>query len=59
MYAQFYSGMRWTLLPQLALGLFVITFLGAIVRAWLPSRRREIEAASRLPFDDRERRISS
>ena len=57
MYAHFYAGMRWTSLPLLALGLFFAVFITAIVRVWLPSRRREIEAASRLPFDDRERRI--
>jgi cytochrome c oxidase cbb3-type subunit 4 len=57
MYAHFYAGMRWTSLPLLALGLFLAVFLAAIVRVWLPSRRQEIEAASRLPFDDRERRI--
>jgi hypothetical protein len=57
MYAHFYAGMRWTSLPLLALGLFVAVFLAAIVRVWLPSQRREIEAASRLPFDAQERRI--
>jgi hypothetical protein len=54
MYAHFYAGMRWTSLPLLALGLFLATFIAAIVRVALPSRRREIEAASRLPFDERE-----
>jgi hypothetical protein len=55
MYAHFYAGMRWTSLPLLALGLFLAVFITAIVRVVLPSRRREIETASRLPFDDRER----
>jgi len=57
MYAHFYAGMRWTSLPLLALGLFLAVFVAAIVRVWLPSQRREIEAASRLPFDEHERRI--
>ena len=59
MYAQFYAGMRWSSLPLLALFLFLVTFIAAIVRVWLPSRRREIEAVSRLPFDEHERRIES
>jgi cbb3-type cytochrome oxidase subunit 3 len=59
MYAQFYAGMHWTSLPLLALCLFLITFIAAIVRVVLPSRRREIEAAARLPFDEHERRIPS
>jgi hypothetical protein len=57
MYAHFYAGMRWTSLPLLALGLFLAVFVAAIVRVWLPSRRREIEAASRLPFDAHERQV--
>ena len=57
MYAHFYAGMRWTSLALLALGLFLAVFLTAIVRVWLPSRRRELDAAARLPFDDHERRI--
>jgi cytochrome c oxidase cbb3-type subunit 4 len=54
MYAHFYAGMHWTSLPVLALLLFLGVFITAIVRVSLPSRRREIEAASRLPFDERE-----
>jgi cbb3-type cytochrome oxidase subunit 3 len=59
MYAQFYAGMRWSTLPLLALCLFLVTFIAVIVRVALPSRRREIEAASRLPFDEHERSIES
>jgi cytochrome c oxidase cbb3-type subunit 4 len=55
MYAHFYAGMRWTSLPVLALLLFLAVFIAVIVRVSLPSRRREIDAAARLPFDDRER----
>jgi cbb3-type cytochrome oxidase subunit 3 len=53
-YAHFYSGMQWTALPVLALFLFLGTFVAAVVRVCLASRRKEIEAAARLPFDDRE-----
>jgi cbb3-type cytochrome oxidase subunit 3 len=42
-------------LPVLALLLFLAVFIAVIVRVSLPSRRREIDAAARLPFDDRER----
>jgi len=55
MYGHFYAGMPWTSLPLLALFLFLGVFITVIVRVSLPSRRREIEAAARLPFDDRER----
>jgi len=55
MYAHFYAGMRWTSLPVLALLLFLGVFIAVIVRVSLPSRRREIDAAARLPFDDHER----
>jgi len=54
MYAHFYAGMHWTSLPVLALLLFLFVFITVIVRVSLPSRRREIDAAARLPFDDRE-----
>jgi cbb3-type cytochrome oxidase subunit 3 len=53
-YAHFYAGMSWTSLPLLALLLFLGTFLAVIVRVSLASRRKEIEAASRLPFDEHE-----
>jgi len=55
MYAHFYAGMRFTALPLLALGLFLGTFVAVIVRVAQSSRRRELDAASRLPLDDNER----
>lgn len=54
MSAHFYAGMHWSSLPVLALLLFLTVFVVAIVRVSLPSRRREIDAAARLPFDERE-----
>lgn len=31
---------------------FTVTMVGWIVWTWLPSRREELEAASRMPFDE-------
>jgi hypothetical protein len=54
MYAAFYAHMPWTGLPILALVLFLATFVAAVVRVCLSSRRREIDLASRLVFDAHE-----
>lgn len=53
MYAHFYAGMQFTALPLVGLAIFFTTFVAAIVRVSLRSRRQELEAASRLPFDDK------
>lgn len=37
---------------EVALVLFVLAFLGIVVSVFRPSRSREMDAASRLPFDD-------
>ena len=55
MYAHFYAGMQWTNLPVFALLLFMVTFLGAIVRVSRKARRAQLDAAARLPFDENER----
>ena len=54
MYAHFYAHMRWTALPLFGLLLFLVTFIAVVVRVLLASRRKEIEAAARLPFDPHE-----
>jgi hypothetical protein len=54
LYAHFYSGMQFTALPVAALCLFLGTFVAVVVRVSLASRRKEIEVASRLPFDEHE-----
>jgi hypothetical protein len=54
MYAHFYAHMRWASLPLFALVLFLTTFIAVVVRVCLASRRMEIDAASRLPFDQHE-----
>jgi cbb3-type cytochrome oxidase subunit 3 len=51
MYAHFYAHMRWTSLPLFALCLFLTTFVAVVVRVFLASRRKEIDAAAQLPFD--------
>jgi cbb3-type cytochrome oxidase subunit 3 len=51
MFAQFYSGMRWSALPVFALLLFLGTFLTVVVRTLLPSKRSELDRHSRLPFE--------
>ena len=35
-----------------AMVLFIMAFLVVVVRIWWPGRRREMDAASRLPLDD-------
>lgn len=37
---------------EIALVLFVAVFIAVAIRTWLPSRRRELDAAARLPFDE-------
>jgi cbb3-type cytochrome oxidase subunit 3 len=54
LYAHFYAGMEWTALPLLALFLFFGTFVAVVIRVSLASRRREMDAASLLPFDEHE-----
>jgi cbb3-type cytochrome oxidase subunit 3 len=54
MYAHFYAHMRWASLPIFALCLFLTTFIAVVVRVCLASRRKEIDAASHLPFDGNE-----
>ena len=50
MFAQFYSGMHWSVLPIFALVLFLATFLTVVVRTLLPSQRAQLDEQSRLPF---------
>jgi len=57
MFAQFYSGMRWTSLPVAALLLFLATFVAAVVRVTVLARRSDLEPLARLPLDDRNERI--
>ena len=54
MYAHFYAHMRWTSLPLFSLILFLATFVAVVIRVLLASRRAEIDAAARLPFDSHE-----
>jgi cbb3-type cytochrome oxidase subunit 3 len=37
---------------QISLILFLVVFIAIIARTFAPSRRRELEEASRLPLDD-------
>jgi cbb3-type cytochrome oxidase subunit 3 len=37
---------------QVALVLFLIVFIAIAIRTFLPSRRQELDEASRLPLDD-------
>lgn len=40
------------LYAEVALVLFLLVFIVVVVRLLLPSRRRELDEASRLPLDD-------
>jgi hypothetical protein len=51
MFAQFYSGMRWSALPVFALVLFLTTFLVVVLRTMLLAKRTELDQLSRLPLD--------
>jgi hypothetical protein len=57
MYAHFYSGMHFAVLPVLAMLLFMFTFVAAVARVSLRSRRKELEAVSRMPLDDGRERV--
>jgi cbb3-type cytochrome oxidase subunit 3 len=57
MYARFYSGMHFAALPVLAMLLFMLTFIAAVARVSQKSRRKELEAVSRLPLDDEHERV--
>ncbi len=37
---------------EVALVLFVAAFIAIAVRTWWPSRRRELDTAAHLPFDE-------
>jgi cbb3-type cytochrome oxidase subunit 3 len=37
---------------QVALVIFLLVFIAITLRTFAPSRRRELDAASRLPFDE-------
>ncbi|HEY0930533.1 MAG TPA: hypothetical protein VGE27_11495 [Gemmatimonas sp.] len=37
---------------QVALVLFLGVFVAVAIRTWMPSRRGELDTASRLPFDE-------
>jgi len=52
MYAQFYAGSRLIDLPLFALLLFVVTFVGVLVRTSVAKRRGDFESVARLPLDD-------
>lgn len=49
------SGARLTLLPQVALLLFLAAYAAVTIRVALRTDRSETEAASRLPLDDHPR----
>jgi hypothetical protein len=51
MFAQFYSGMRWSALPVFALVLFLTTFLVVVLRTMLLAKRTELDQLARLPLD--------
>ena len=44
---------------EVALVLFLLVFIVVVARLLLPSRRRELDEASRLPFDDEPSTTSS
>ena len=54
MFAQFYSGMRWSALPVFALLLFLTTFVVVVLRTMLLAKHTELDQLSRLPLDTRE-----
>ncbi len=37
---------------EVALILFVLAFIGIVIATFLPSRKREMDRAAHLPFDD-------
>jgi hypothetical protein len=59
MFAQFYSGMRWADLPLFALFLFLVTFVAAVVRVTLLTKKADLEPIARLPLDERDERIAA
>ena len=54
MFAQFYSGMRWSALPVFALILFLTTFLVVVLRTMLLAKRTDLEQLARLPLENAE-----
>jgi cbb3-type cytochrome oxidase subunit 3 len=40
---------------EVALVIFLVAFVAVVVRTFLPSRRREMDEASRLPLNDEPR----
>jgi hypothetical protein len=54
MFAQFYSGMRWSALPVFALVLFLTTFVVVVLRTMLLAKRAELDQLARLPLDTTE-----
>jgi cbb3-type cytochrome oxidase subunit 3 len=42
---------------EIALVLFLVAFVAVVVRTFLPSRRREMDEASRLPLNDEPRAV--
>lgn len=48
------SGSGLSRYAEIALVLFLLVFLGIVVRTMAPSRRRELDRASRMPLSDDE-----
>ncbi|MFN8579979.1 MAG: cbb3-type cytochrome c oxidase subunit 3 [Gemmatimonadaceae bacterium] len=46
------SGAGLSVYAQVALLLFLVAFLGIVVRTFSPKRRQEMDRAARLPLDD-------
>lgn len=59
MYGHLFHGSDWTALPQLALLLFLATFVAIVIRVSLRSQRKDLDAASLLPFDEKDRPSSA
>jgi cbb3-type cytochrome oxidase subunit 3 len=45
-----YAGL--SMYAQVAMVLFLAVFIAIVIRTFLPSRRQELDDASRLPLDD-------
>jgi cbb3-type cytochrome oxidase subunit 3 len=46
------SGAGLSVYAQIALLIFLATFVAIVIRTFAPSRRREMDEAARLPLDD-------
>ncbi len=46
------SSMKLSAYPQVALGLFLIVFVGIVMRTWSKRGKGEMAAAARLPLEE-------